>query len=168
MLHNAPGVVSVESGERTETLGCQSGQLTADSQEWGAQRWFQSAPGRSVGFDQQRYRGDLQLLCQGNRLTVVNHLPLEDYISSVVGAEMPSHWPAEALRAQAVAARSYAMAHLAGLPARPGIWVPPPVGRPTGEWPAKAQAAVRQRPIPGLILSSKEASWKAFMPPTGS
>ena len=113
MLHNAPGLVSVESGERTETLGCQSGQLTADSQELGAQRWFQSAPGRSVGFDQQRYRGDLQLLCQGNRLTVVNHLPLEDYISSVVGAEMPSHWPAEALRAQAVAARSYAMAHLA-------------------------------------------------------
>ena len=45
-------------------------------------------------------------------MTVVNHLPLEDYISSVVGAEMPSHWPAEALRAQAVAARSYAMAHL--------------------------------------------------------
>ena len=63
--------------------------------------------------DQQRYRGDLQVLCQGNRLTVVNHLPLEDYISSVVGAEMPSHWPAEALRAQAVAARSYAIAHLA-------------------------------------------------------
>ena len=113
MLHDAPGTVSVRSDKRTETLGCQGSQLTADSQAWGPQRWFQATPGLSVGMDQQRYRGDLQVLCQGNRLTVVNHLPLEDYISSVVGAEMPSHWPAEALRAQAVAARSYAMAHLA-------------------------------------------------------
>ena len=113
MLHNGPGPVSVRSGERTETLGCQGSQLTADSQASGPQRWFQATPGRSIGLDQQQYRGDLQVLCQGNRLTVVNHLPLEDYISSVVGAEMPSHWPAEALRAQAVAARSYALAHLA-------------------------------------------------------
>ena len=120
MLHNGPGPVSVRSGERTETLGCQGSQLTADSQAWGPQRWFQATPSRSIGLDQQRYRGDLQVLCKGNRLTVVNHLPLEDYISSVVGAEMPSYWPAEALRAQAVAARSYAMAHLAR-PASP-MW----------------------------------------------
>jgi peptidoglycan hydrolase-like amidase len=48
-----------------------------------------------------------------NGIQVVNHVPLESYISSVVGGEMPSHWNLEALRAQAVAARSYALAHMA-------------------------------------------------------
>ena len=86
MLHNGPGPVFVRSGTGTETLGCQGSQLMADSPASGPQRWFQATPGRSIGLDQQRYRGDLQVLCQGNRVTVVNHLPLEDYISSVVGA----------------------------------------------------------------------------------
>ena len=113
MLHEALGPVSIHNGERTETLVCRSGQLSDALQPLGPERWFQAAAGKSVGLNQQRYRGGVQVLCQGNRLLVVNHLPLEDYISSVVGAEMPSHWPAEALRAQAVAARSYAMAHLA-------------------------------------------------------
>ena len=48
-----------------------------------------------------------------NLQVMINHLSLERYISSVVGAEMPSSWDMEALKAQAVAARSYAMAHMA-------------------------------------------------------
>jgi stage II sporulation protein D len=59
------------------------------------------------------YAGRLRLIRQGSRLRLVNHLPLEVYISSVVGAEMPSSWSMEALRAQAIAARSYALAHMA-------------------------------------------------------
>ena len=49
MLHNAPGLVSVESGERTETLGCQERSTDGGLSSMGAQRWFQSAPGRSIG-----------------------------------------------------------------------------------------------------------------------
>ena len=44
---------------------------------------------------------------------LVISLDLETYVASVVGAEMPRQWHQEALKAQAVAARSYAMAHLA-------------------------------------------------------
>ena len=113
MLHSGPGPVRVTDAERDNTLDCRRSQLTLVSQPIGPQRWFQAAAGQSIGLDGQHYRGGLQLICQGERVTVVNHVALEDYISSVVGAEMPSHWPAEALRAQAVAARSYAMAHLA-------------------------------------------------------
>lgn len=40
---------------------------------------------------------------------VVAELPLEDYVRGVLPAEMPSNWPLEALKAQAVAARSYAL-----------------------------------------------------------
>ena len=46
------------------------------------------------------------------KLQVVNALKLEQYVKGVVGLEMPSTWPAEALEAQAVAARTYALARL--------------------------------------------------------
>ena len=55
------------------------------------------------------YRGSLVLHAQGaDRVDTVNVLPIEDYIRGVVPAEMPLHWPAAALQAQAIAARGYA------------------------------------------------------------
>lgn len=46
----------------------------------------------------------------GGKLTVVNIVGFEDYIEGVVATEMSDSWPVEALKAQAVAARSYALA----------------------------------------------------------
>lgn len=46
------------------------------------------------------------------RLTAINVIDLEDYLMSVLPSEMPSSWPREALKAQAIAARSYAIANL--------------------------------------------------------
>jgi stage II sporulation protein D len=46
----------------------------------------------------------------GKTLNAVNSLDLEDYVAAVVGSEVPASWPAEALRAQAVAARTFAVA----------------------------------------------------------
>ncbi|MCL6447316.1 MAG: SpoIID/LytB domain-containing protein [Armatimonadetes bacterium] len=60
----------------------------------------------------RRYRGSLEIRAAGEGLTVINELPLEEYLYGVVPAEMPASWPAEALKAQAVAARSYALAQL--------------------------------------------------------
>jgi hypothetical protein len=78
----------------------------------GPEAWLQTS-GPALLVNGQPYAGRLRLLLQDGRLRVVNHLALERYISSVVGAEMPSSWSMEALRAQAVAARSYALAHMA-------------------------------------------------------
>ncbi len=47
-------------------------------------------------------------------LNVINVLSFDDYLKGVVPGEMPSSWPAEALKAQAVAARTYAFFELAG------------------------------------------------------
>jgi len=58
------------------------------------------------------YRGVLQLRPDGTGLQVLNLIPLELYLPSVVGSEMPARWPAAALQAQAVAARTYALAQL--------------------------------------------------------
>lgn len=55
------------------------------------------------------YRGEIILTARNGLLTVVNQLPLEDYLLGVVPREMPADFPAEALKAQAVAARTYAV-----------------------------------------------------------
>ena len=55
------------------------------------------------------YRGTTQLILQEDGITAINHVGLEQYLYSVVGAEAVSSWPIEALKAQAVAARSYAL-----------------------------------------------------------
>jgi len=57
------------------------------------------------------YRGVLRIRLR-TTATVVNHLAVRTYLRGVVPAEMPSSWPAEALKVQAIAARSYAIKHL--------------------------------------------------------
>lgn len=57
------------------------------------------------------YRGALRIGLTTTAL-VVNHVALDQYLGGVVPLEMPSAWPTEALKAQAIAARSYALAHL--------------------------------------------------------
>ena len=51
----------------------------------------------------------------GTRLQVVNAVGLESYVEGVVGEEMPNYWPQAALEAQAVAARTYALAQLSSV-----------------------------------------------------
>ncbi len=56
------------------------------------------------------YRGAITMQrWEGRRLLAVNELGLESYLQGVVTAEMPASWAAEALKAQAVVARSYAL-----------------------------------------------------------
>src|SRR5207244_8240418 len=62
------------------------------------------------GAEQRRYGGVLQIVPRGAATVLpVNVLPIEDYLKGVVPAEMPAYWGVEALKAQAIAARTYAM-----------------------------------------------------------
>ena len=73
--------------------------------------WVDSAaPGGLVPLGAAKYRGRLRVVPLGDRLQAVNYIGLENYLPSVVGSEMPAKWPLAALRAQAIAARTYAMA----------------------------------------------------------
>ena len=56
------------------------------------------------------YRGAIELRTEGSGVTAINVLDLDTYVRGVVAGEMPSSWPLEALKAQAVAARTYALA----------------------------------------------------------
>ncbi len=58
------------------------------------------------------YRGDIIIYNYNKKLIVINNVPLEEYLMGVVPSEMPSVWNIEAHKAQAIAARSYAIANL--------------------------------------------------------
>ena len=82
-----------------------------DNNEFGNEAFVATAAGKSSPqINKRSYKGDFQLQAeQGNKLLVVNRLPLEDYLASVLPAKTMSVWPDEVIKAQAVAARSYAM-----------------------------------------------------------
>lgn len=66
-----------------------------------------------AGAEQRRYAGLLQIIPKGAaRILPINVLPMEDYLKGVVPAEMPAYWGVEALKAQAIAARTYAIRKL--------------------------------------------------------
>lgn len=57
------------------------------------------------------YRGAARFLRTAEGLTVINYVDIEDYLKGVVPGEMPHSWPQEALKAQAVCARNYAISN---------------------------------------------------------
>jgi len=73
--------------------------------------WIEPTKGGAVFVSNNWYRGKLLLIAQGNNLLAINYVNLEEYLLSVVGREMSAAAPMEALKAQAVAARSYALVH---------------------------------------------------------
>lgn len=60
------------------------------------------------GYGTPSYRGKLELFATAEGIVIVNELPLEEYLYAVVPSEMPASYEAEALKCQAVCARSYA------------------------------------------------------------
>ena len=64
--------------------------------------------------DDKEYRGRLQILYNAkfNTLVPINIVTVEEYLQGVISSEMPTSFPMDALRAQAVLARTYAMKHL--------------------------------------------------------
>lgn len=72
-------------------------------------------PDGIFGFNGKFYRGQLFIdpkNIDSKTFTAVNLVNLEDYLLSVVPTEMPANWNGEALKAQAIAARSYALANI--------------------------------------------------------
>ena len=106
----APGANCLTTGGRQLSPTDLKSLLHSDGNR---QPWFcQSAIGSTIQVNGKAYTGRITLHREGQGWLAVNMLDLERYVASVVGAEMPSHWKDEALKAQAVAARSYALVHI--------------------------------------------------------
>lgn len=71
--------------------------------------WVEPASGGYIFINNAWYRGRVLIVPRDGKVTAINWIDLEAYLYSVLGAEMPASWPQEALKAQAVAARSYAL-----------------------------------------------------------
>lgn len=91
---------SVSESERLVVTADQGGRLTVESLK------------RTQG--KPSYRGNLEIERAGQSLRIINELPLEEYLYSVVPSEMPTEYGEEALKAQAVCARSYAVQQMQG------------------------------------------------------
>lgn len=66
----------------------------------------------SRAYGKPEYRGTLEIVLREGKFVVINELPLEEYLYSVVPSEMPWSYNYEALKAQAICARSFAYMHL--------------------------------------------------------
>ena len=66
------------------------------------------------GYGVPYYRGTIEVTVRDGKLTIINELPLEEYLYSVVPSEMPWSYNYEALKAQAICARSFAYKHVMG------------------------------------------------------
>ncbi len=60
-----------------------------------------------LSLDGKRYRGSLTIGAQSDKLSVINVLPLDEYLYGVLPSEVSPSWPYESLKSQAVCARSY-------------------------------------------------------------
>lgn len=93
------------------------GQLYLNNQLQNAPLVFRMEPGDDNEYlivDGRRYRGELEIRPSVTKkgLTVIELLPLEEYIYGIIPGEISPAWPMEAVKAQAVAARTYALYHI--------------------------------------------------------
>jgi stage II sporulation protein D len=115
--------VAIADDQRTVTLRAAEG-LMAEGASSGRRPTVMRLTGASLGKEPlrvrpmgafvevngTRYRGAVEVRRRGNgRLLVINDLDLEAYLQGVVAAEIPHDWEMEALKAQAVASRTYAL-----------------------------------------------------------
>jgi len=89
------------------SVRCRNGEVQVQGASFPAPLVVQSpGPLRAFG---RALRGRVEVFCDGDRWLAINVLPMESYLGAVLGGEMPVTFPLEALKAQAVAARSYAL-----------------------------------------------------------
>ncbi|MEM6520376.1 MAG: SpoIID/LytB domain-containing protein, partial [Cyanobacteria bacterium P01_C01_bin.70] len=93
---------------RSLTVAAQGSQIKA-ANSVGMSFWVEPGPDGFVFIGDRWYRGRVLVMSNGSGVTAINYVDLEQYLYSVVGGEMPTSWPLEALKAQAVAARSYVL-----------------------------------------------------------
>lgn len=100
------------SANKNVTLGVEAGYITVNGEKTKSRDIILSCDSASarVKYNNTSYRGNLEITYGGSSgLLVVNNLSLEDYVKGVLPSEMSGDWAAEALKAQAVAARTFAL-----------------------------------------------------------
>lgn len=108
---NSNTLIQRVSGGRSVELSLESGAVLVGGRKLSGVYATSTADVITLSTDKisRSYRGWLVIEPDGDKLSVINELPLEDYLLGVVPCEMPSSWPVECLKAQSIAARTYAL-----------------------------------------------------------
>ena len=77
---------------------------------------FKPSVGSFIEFKEKQYRGYIRAVGTNSGMWVINHVDMEEYLYGVVPFEVPLSWNIEAIKAQAVAARTYAVRCLSQYP----------------------------------------------------
>ena len=110
VLNSGNGQVSTISANRGTSVGVRGGKIAVNGKA--IDTVVTLKPTNSDApflFEGKGYRGGLTLRANNGTMMVINSVPLEDYLYGVVPQEVVPSWPAAALEAQAVAARTYAL-----------------------------------------------------------
>ena len=107
LLYDGAGPLVVGPASRSHQVTVEGDMLRVDGRGVGAQ-WVPDGNGPwRVG--ERVVRGRVLVRAASGRIQVLNRIDLESYVASTVGGEMATSWTAEALRAQAVATRTYVL-----------------------------------------------------------
>lgn len=104
---SAPGTLAVK------TLG--NGKIQIGTLQAAQPIILEPASGTLLGWNNNSYSGKIYIIPAQNTFHLVEHAPLETYLYGVLPYEMSYSWPLEALKAQAVAARTYTLKTLEGV-----------------------------------------------------
>jgi stage II sporulation protein D len=101
----------LEDGSLDATVSCVQGGLSIGDKEFKTSGVAVVVEKDSTIYvDGKRFRGDIDIIRKDNgKLIVVNHIPVEDYLYGVLHYEISDRWPIAALKAQAIAARTFAV-----------------------------------------------------------
>ena len=102
-VSNSGGTLYMKSGGSTQTMGSRFKLRRHQSSGENGVRIAQARKPESL------YPGDIEFIAKGGNVQIVVHVYMEDYMRGVLPYEMDNSFPLEALKAQAVAARTYAL-----------------------------------------------------------
>ncbi|ABW65845.1 SpoIID/LytB domain [Desulfosudis oleivorans Hxd3] len=107
LTDTASGKTSMLRSQAT-TIGAKQGRLTINGKSTATTRCRITSP-QPIAVNGTRYRGAVVVSADGGTVSAINHVDIEPYLYGVVPREMPASWPEQALMAQAVASRTYAL-----------------------------------------------------------
>lgn len=103
------GLIHQEEGKHSHTLRAVAGGIRFDDKLFKVERLRLKSTQNWLSYDGHIFREDLLVTRSGEKLALINELSLEQYLYGLINKEVLPRWPLEAKKAQAVAARSYAV-----------------------------------------------------------
>lgn len=112
LIDETSGKVVLKKRQFNKKILCSSGIVHVGKKIFPKKLFFQLRQNKIFSINGRLFRGDLKLIERNNKILAVNYLPLEEYLKSVVPSEISHKWNYEALKAQAIAARTFTYYHM--------------------------------------------------------